>query len=169
MIEIPESRLLEIRDHAEREYPDECCGVVLSTSKDAWIVRRCTNIQDELHRKHPASFPRTARTAYYIDPREQMEMLRDVEEQGWTIRGFYHSHPDHPAHFSEEDERRATPWGAPLYPDAFYLIIEVMEGKAADLACFAWNRAAARFVEMGHDVIRPSSFVVGRSPKQTSQ
>jgi len=149
MIDIPESCLEEIRDHAEREYPCECCGVVLSTSEGAWIVRRCTNIQDELHRKHPASFPRTARTAYYIDPREQMAILRDAEGQGWTIRGLYHSHPDHPARFSEEDERRAMPWGTPLYPDAFYLIVSVMKGRSGNLVCFTWNRAAARFVEMG--------------------
>jgi len=147
MIEIPESCLSRIRAHAEQEYPHECCGIVLRTSEDTWVIRRCTNIQDELHRRNPTSFPRDARTAYYIDPREQMQILRDADEQGWAIRGFYHSHPDHPARFSEEDEQRAMPWEMPLYPDAFYLIVEVLRGRARHLACFVWDKDLAKFVE----------------------
>ena len=147
MIDIPESCLSEIRDHAEQEYPCECCGIVLCASEGTWVVRRCTNIQDELHRRNPTSFPRDARTAYYVDPREQMRILRDADERGWEIRGFYHSHPDHPARFSEEDEQRAMPWGMPLYPDAFYLIVEVLLGRARNVACFAWDDGLAKFVE----------------------
>ena len=146
-MEIPESYLSEIRDHAEREYPYECCGIVVGTPEGAWIVHPCANVQDELHRRNPSSFSRDARTAYYIDPREQMRIFQDAEKRGWTIRGFYHSHPDHPARFSEEDEQRAMPWGTPLYPEVFHLIVEVLRGSARHFACFAWDDGLAKFVE----------------------
>lgn len=141
MIPFANDQLEEIRKHAISEYPFECCGIVIGktgTHTDD-ILFRCTNIQNKLHEKDPKTFDRDARTAFYIDPRELMGILREVDNRKLTIKVFYHSHPEHDAYFSEEDKRMALFDGEPLYPNADYLVVSVYDRKISDEAFFSWN------------------------------
>lgn len=132
-----------IERHAVECYPEECCGIVL----DGDDVRRIRNVQNELHARDPKAYPRDARIAYFMEPAELAAVLREVEERGRRIVLFYHSHPDHDAYFSEEDEAAATPFGEPSYPDAAQLVISVREGTVAGRILVRWEAAAAAFVE----------------------
>ena len=40
---------------------------------------------------------------YGIDPRELIAIQREAYQRGLDIVGFYHSHPDHPAQWSQTD------------------------------------------------------------------
>jgi proteasome lid subunit RPN8/RPN11 len=137
--------LEEIERHAAEAYPEECCGIVVSESgRDS--VRRITNVQNRLHERDPATFPRDARTAYNMDPKEREAVEEEVEKLGRPIRCFYHSHPDHGAYFSAEDRAAATPFGEPSYPRAYHLVIAVTGGKVTDRLAVGWDAARADFV-----------------------
>ena len=52
--------LEQIYAHASRSYPEECCGFVFADGS----VYLGSNIQNELHRKNPEIYPRTAANGY---------------------------------------------------------------------------------------------------------
>jgi len=64
-------------------------------------------------------------TRYHIDPRELVRIQREGRERGEDIVGFYHSHPDHPARWSQTDLAEAHWFGCS------YVITSVEKGKAA--------------------------------------
>src|SRR5919108_2363067 len=93
----------EISRHAQDEFPDECCGVVLSDGRTD-RVQRLTNIQNRLHALDPQTYPRTATLAYAMDYRELEAVIDSANRNGAKLKGFYHSHPNHDAYFSPEDK-----------------------------------------------------------------
>ena len=135
--------------HGEETFPDECCGALIVDAEDVLSIRRCTNIQNDLHREDPDKHPRDARTAYYIDPKELLAVTREVDDVGGSIAVLYHSHPDHPSYFSDEDRARAVieEWDEPIYPDAAYVVVSVMGGQAADIKAFLWHEETRGFAE----------------------
>ena len=147
MFPLSKDKLDKVRQHALAEYPCECCGIIIGFpgTTEKGILFRCTNIQDKLHAMDPETHPRDARTAYNIDPRELMKILKEAEAKRMSIKAFYHSHPDHDAYFSEEDLKMAMFDGEPTYPDAAYLVVSVCDGEIKDEAWFAWNTATGSF------------------------
>ena len=129
-----------IRAQAELEYPSECCGVVLVRQgpPDGRLLVPCRNVQDELHAKDPSRQPRDARTAYHMDPQDLLRIGR-LEGDGCRVRTIYHSHIDAGAYFSETDKQNAMIQNEPLYPEAAYVVLAVVQGKVAAAAAFAWN------------------------------
>src|SRR5881397_700587 len=89
-----------LRRHGEETYPHECCGALLGQMQgDVRIAEatvRCTNTNTE--RGHDR---------YQIDPRELVRVQREARERGLDIVGFYHSHPDWPARWSQTDWNEA--------------------------------------------------------------
>jgi adenylyltransferase/sulfurtransferase len=134
---------------AEREYPNECCGVVLykAAAREDRLFLAFRNIQDELHAREPERYSRTARTAYAIGVNDYMRLDGEVEKGYRPV--IYHSHIDAGAYFSETDKRIALQGGGePLYPDAVYVVVSVVKGKVADAKAFAWDPARDDFLEV---------------------
>jgi proteasome lid subunit RPN8/RPN11 len=61
---------------------------------------------------------------YNIDPKELVRIQREGREREEDIIGFYHSHPDHPAQWSQTDFAEAHWLGCS------YVITSVEKGKA---------------------------------------
>ena len=112
-----------IRTHGERTYPHECCGVLVGRrGEDGWQVEAAVE----------AVNARTdeALNRYEISPREVVEIELESRRRGLEIAGFYHSHPDHPAHWSQTDFADAHWIGCS------YVITQVSNGKAAETNSF---------------------------------
>ena len=143
-----------IRIQAENEYPSECCGVVLE--KDGVpkqrLLFRCSNVQNEVHAEDPDNYPRTARTAYKMHVQDVFE-FNNLERDGYRVRVIYHSHIDTEAYFSPTDKAEALMNGEPMYPEAIYVVVSVVEGRAAKAAAFAWRPEKRDFVSL--DFPRP--------------
>ncbi|MGK7344512.1 MAG: Mov34/MPN/PAD-1 family protein [Candidatus Nitrospinota bacterium M3_3B_026] len=140
--------------HAEAEYPDECCGVIIGDPEDpgANEVRPGKNIQAQLKEKYPDVYSRGADTGYFLDPRDLKAAFEEAAKRGLQVIGFYHSHPEHEAYWSEEDNRAAMWEGSdePFYPDAVHVVISIFDGKAKGAAAFAWDNEEKRFTR--HDL-----------------
>ncbi|MDH5763549.1 MAG: M67 family metallopeptidase [Nitrospinota bacterium] len=150
MIHLNDDMLNGAREHAVNEYPYECCGIVIGQpdNPDHDLIFPCTNIQNQLHEKDPQTYTRDARTAYFIDPRELMEIMKQAAEKNLVIKLFYHSHPEHDAYFSEEDKRMALFDNEPTYPDSRYLVISVYNREIRDEAFFEWNSETLTFEKL---------------------
>lgn len=130
--------------HAESEYPAECCGIALASRNrpdEITGLIPCRNAQDEFHARDPEHFPRTSANAYFIDPKDLLQIERKCREQQKLIRLVYHSHPDAEAYFSEEDTRQSLMAGEPLMPDAWQLVLSVKGGNVVAHKIFRWDPA----------------------------
>ncbi|MGC2109417.1 MAG: M67 family metallopeptidase [Candidatus Korobacteraceae bacterium] len=128
MLKLRTSQYDEIRRHGEETYPDECCGILLGVSDgDERSVRatmRCENACTE-----------SRENRYHIDPREVIRAQRSARDEGLEIVGFYHSHPDHSARWSQTDLEEAHWIGCS------YVITKVAGGKASETNSFALTGA----------------------------
>lgn len=148
-INLPPAFLQQICLQAEKEYPNECCGIILGPANQPNLFTRlepCRNVQEECHRKDPAGFPRTSQTAYFIDPKDLFRIQKQARENQEEIRVIYHSHINAEAYFSTEDKRIAAPEGEPAYPGIIYMIVSVMKGKAHQTHWFHWDSKLKDFV-----------------------
>lgn len=141
-----------IRWHAEREYPQECCGFLTAPLSSGLlgplVVLPVTNAQDRLHRENPSLFQRTARDAFFMEPRELLDTEKKNRESGRFTAVIYHSHIDADAYFSEEDERAALMNGHPAYPGVLHLVVSVRAGRANHFRVFGWSQETRRFEEI---------------------
>ncbi len=133
---------------AEREFPSECCGFIIG---DASVeeVRPICNIQNEKHAADPLTFQRDARTAYLMDPKEHLAVLKEIDQRKLQLKAIYHSHPDHDAYFSATDRAQACSFDAsePDYPETGYIVMSVRDGKFLCAAAFLWDAEQKDFVE----------------------
>src|SRR3954452_14978234 len=116
-LHIPKAVYQDMRTHGEETYPHECCGVLLGhSSPEGWQVQsaaRAGNTRTD-----------SAHNRYQIAPVELVRIQREASKQGLDIAGFYHSHPDHPAQWSQTDFAEAHCIGCS------YVITSVGHGKA---------------------------------------
>lgn len=112
-----------IRAHGEETYPHECCGALLgSETPGGWRIESSVK----------AGNTRTdsAHNRYQISAGELVKIERESRQQGLSIAGFYHSHPDHPAQWSPTDLAEAHWLGCS------YVITAVAQGKATETNSF---------------------------------
>ena len=140
MLRLRKADLEQIYAQSVAEHPAECCGLLTADSPESLsTVHPCDNIQDRLHAESPTEYPRDSRIAYFIDPKALYDIISATEKRGGIITGFYHSHIDCDAYFSDEDKERAMAWDEPAYPDAVYLVISTYEDGVKGTKAFAWN------------------------------
>ena len=117
MLRLSKSVYEAIRAHGEETYPHECCGALLGRlTAGGWVIDaavRAGNTRTE-----------SAHNRYHIAPVELVRIQRDAGRRGLEIAGFYHSHPDHPAHWSRTDFDEAHWLGCS------YVITSVDQGRA---------------------------------------
>jgi proteasome lid subunit RPN8/RPN11 len=136
VIELPEDLVEEIRRHAARTYPEECCGGLLGERRNGTI---------RVLRAEPVENRRTENRSrrYTIDPRDYLRLERQAETAELTVVGIYHSHPDHPAVPSAFDREHAL-------PNFHYLIVAVDAGRAGDFACWVLDEDRGSFERAAH-------------------
>jgi proteasome lid subunit RPN8/RPN11 len=126
MLKITQSVFDHIRGHGEETYPHECCGVLLGKLDLEQDVREVSRIVRAGNTRSDSPQNR-----YNIDPRELIAAQKLAREKGEDIIGFYHSHPDHPARWSQTDFAEAHWYGCS------YVITSVQQGRADKTNSFA--------------------------------
>ena len=129
MIAISEKQLSEIREHGIRDYPYECCGLLLGRfESDRKVVSETFPISNA--REESAK-----RNRFLITPEELMKGERYARQHDLEVVGFYHSHPDSPAVPSQYDLEHA-------WPTYSYIIVSTSADRADDL--FSWEQEPDR-------------------------
>ena len=135
MIEVKDEHLAEIRQHGERDYPFESCGLMLGRfeGEDRKIVTETYSISNA--REEAAK-----RNRFLIRPEELMRGEKYAREKGLDVVGFYHSHPDERAVPSKYDLEHA-------WPTYSYIVVSVEKGRAADLRSWEMETDRSQFNE----------------------
>lgn len=121
LCELQEDLLAEIQRQAIQMYPGECCGILLG-SRENFIVREVYATQNAIMRTR-------GKDHFLIDPLDIYRAEKKADEKGLDMVGFYHSHPDHPAELSAEDDRN-------MIPELLYLIVSVTERGCREIKFF---------------------------------
>ena len=109
MVRIPKTTFKKMVDHALREAPLECCGILAGKGR---TVRRM----------YEMSNADRSRISYFMAPEEQLEVFKEMEKESLDMVAIYHSHPHTIPFPSERDVRLA------FYPDVAYIIISLKDG-----------------------------------------
>ena len=139
MIRLSAELRSEIERHAEREYPHECCGLLIGRIADDGRTREVCETYpvansweegDTLHRR------------MLIRPQDYMNAERRFASEGLGVVGNYHSHPDHPAVPSEFDLKNLAPWAT-----MSCIVVSVVKGRATELRSWELEADRSRFNE----------------------
>jgi len=125
--------LTAIHRHAERSYPEECCGVLIGR-----LAGVTTHVERILAVENEREDSRHNR--YVIHPETILAAQKEARAAGLDIIGYYHSHPDHPARPSEFDREHA-------WPGLSYLIVGVQQGQVAETHSWRLTDDRASFDE----------------------
>lgn len=129
MITISEQLLTEIRDHGVRDYPYECCGLLLGR------YGAKGKLVNETYAISNAREESAKRNRFLIEPAELLRGEKYARSRDLEVVGFYHSHPDSPAVPSQYDLEHA-------WPTYSYIIVSTSADQATDL--FSWEQEADR-------------------------
>jgi len=108
VIEIPSDIRDAMVEHAFAELPNEACGLL--AGPDGRIERFFAM-------RNADESPLT----YRLDPREQIKVFNELDDKGWEIAAFFHSHTHSEAFPSETVRQQA------FYPDACYLLVSLAD------------------------------------------
>ena len=108
MADLSEVLFKEIVDQGVSEFPNECCGVIAAENGVPVKVFTMRNAD-------------ASPVTYRLDPKEQLKVWDELDEQGWDLWGIYHSHTHSEAYPSETDRRQA------FYPDAYYVLLSLQD------------------------------------------
>jgi proteasome lid subunit RPN8/RPN11 len=108
MIKIPKSIYLKMVEHAKRECPLECCGIL--GGKDHAVEKAF-----ELQNVDQSS------VRYAMAPQEQLKVFEEMEKDAMEMVAVYHSHT-HTIPFPSETDVRLV-----FYPEVSSIIISLTE------------------------------------------
>lgn len=124
MLILEETVLEYVKNHAEEDYPNECCGFFFGKDgeeRNVTLAEKVANTQDGDQRRR-----------FQIDPKDYQKAEKYALENNLDLLGVYHTHPDHPAEPSEHDRSVALPYFS-------YIIISVRKGTSTDIRSWRLN------------------------------
>lgn len=117
MLNLTEKQAEEIIEHSLRESPIEACGIL--AGKEGRIEKIYQIINAE----------KSAQT-FYMDPQEQLEAMREIEDLRLEMIGIYHSHLKTDAYPSARDVELA------YYPGVSCVIVSIKNKDKPNIRSF---------------------------------
>ena len=115
---LPGEMRAAIVDHAKREAPRECCGILAGRNGAPMRLYETRNVA-------------AGNRLYEIDPAQLIDLeFRELPAQETEIIAIYHSHPESPAYPSATDVDLA------FWPDAVFLICSLADPQRPEVRGF---------------------------------
>jgi proteasome lid subunit RPN8/RPN11 len=129
MVRIPKSIYQRMVEHARREWPLECCGILSGKDKTVEKAFELQNAEGSTVR-------------YSMSPREQMSVFEEMEKESMKMIAIYHSHSHTIPFPSEMDVKLA------FYPDLVSVIISLKEEGNPVMKAFRIGKEAIYLEEI---------------------
>lgn len=128
-------------EDALRTFPDECCGFMFGSETEEGRTISAITVVDNYKEGDK-------RRRFEIKPSDYLRAERYAEENGLSLLGIYHSHPNHPSIPSEHDRVAAQPYFS-------YVIVSVYERQFRSLQSWQINEQS-QFEE--EQILEPEFF-----------
>lgn len=112
-MQLTPEQLEQLIAQARADAPLETCGLIGGKDDKALRIFPLKNVDEQ------------PRIRYLGEPQQQLQALREIDDNGWDVLAIYHSHPATQPYPSETDIGRA------FYPEAIYLLISLMNPEQA--------------------------------------
>ena len=129
MLRIPKTIFQGMVEHAKRESPLECCGILSGKEK---------TVEKAFELKNTEESP----VQYFMSPRDQMKVFEKMERDSMEMIAIYHSHPHTIPFPSETDVKLA------FYPDISSIIISLKERENPVIKAFQIGKEAIYLEEI---------------------
>jgi [CysO sulfur-carrier protein]-S-L-cysteine hydrolase len=116
-MDLDETLFKEMVAHGLREFPNEACGLLAGRDGAPGRFYPMTNLD-------------ASPVSYRLDPKEQLRVFDEMDEEGVELLGIFHTHTHSEAYPSDTDTRLA------FYPDAAYLVMSLSDREAPVLRAF---------------------------------
>ncbi len=130
-LRIDRNQMKRIEWHAIREFPYECCGLLIGEVEGEEAVVLETIETRNVHEGD-------RRVRYQVDPMMYYEAEKRAEEEGLEVIGVYHSHPLGRPEPSVIDLENAV-------PGFFYIIVSVRDGSIGGASAWRFPREGKGF------------------------
>ncbi len=128
-IKISRQHIDKLIHHARAGAPEEVCGILAGTDDEVIEVFEMANTEHS-----PVS--------YFMDPKEQFQVMKAIREKGLRMVAIYHSHPASEAFPSAKDVRLA------FYDDLAYIIISLMNDDEPVVRAFSIKEGRVEELEI---------------------
>ena len=129
MVRIPRPIFQGMVEHARREWPLECCGILGGKDKTVEKAYEMKNAEE-------------SSTRYSMSPRDQLKVFEEMEKESMKMLAVYHSHP-HTIPFPSETDVKLT-----FYPEISSIIISLKEEKNPVVKAFRIDKEAIYLEEI---------------------
>ncbi|MBU4342415.1 MAG: M67 family metallopeptidase [Candidatus Omnitrophica bacterium] len=104
-------------EHSKDEFPNEACGLLAGKDNRVERIYGMRNTDKSA-------------TSFFMDPQEQLKVMKEMRASGLDFIGVYHSHPETKAYPSAHDVELA------FYPEVSYVIVSLKDGDNPDICSF---------------------------------
>jgi proteasome lid subunit RPN8/RPN11 len=108
MLELDRVTFDDMVEHGLAAFPNEACGLL--AGKEGRPVKF-----------FPMGNQDASPVSYRLDPKEQLRVFDEIEDEGWELLAIFHTHTHSEAYPSETDRRQA------FYPEAAYLVMSLSD------------------------------------------
>ncbi|HYQ48509.1 MAG TPA: M67 family metallopeptidase [Thermodesulfovibrionales bacterium] len=115
---IPKDLYEQVCQHCLQSYPNEACGILSGKNGKVNRVYTVKNIEPS-----PVS--------YFMDPREQLMIHKELRQRNEDMVAIFHSHPQSPAYPSAKDVNLA------FYEDTLYVIVSLSDGCISEMKAYS--------------------------------
>ena len=129
-MQIARPLLEQIVEHAVRDAPNECCGVVASRNGAATAVHAAENLAASPFR-------------FEIDGLTLMRLIDEIDDGGEELVAIYHSHTRSQPYPSQTDVNFAALW-----PGVEWLIVGVLKDGEPEVRSYLIEDGAIRDAEL---------------------
>lgn len=141
MLTVSRAQVDQIVAHAQRDHPDEACGVIIGPAGSDRAVR----VVEMLNADRSPTF-------FRFDPAEQLRLYNEMDDRDEEIVVVYHSHTATEAYPSRTDISYAAE------PQAHYLLVSTRGTGSED------GPVEVRSYRIVDGVVTEEELVVGESP-----
>jgi proteasome lid subunit RPN8/RPN11 len=117
MLRIDDVLFKEMAEHGLREFPNEACGLLAGRDGEPVRFFAMRNLD-------------ASPVSYRLDPREQLRVFDEMDDEGLDLLGIFHTHTHSEAYPSETDTKLA------FYPEAYYLVMSLSDREHPVLRAF---------------------------------
>ena len=103
--------------HSKKGFPNEVCGILAGKGEKVEKTYQMANSD------------KSAET-FFMDPQEQLKVMKEIRNQDMEMIGIYHSHPYTKSYPSAHDVELA------FYPEASYVIVSLKDQDNPSIRSF---------------------------------
>lgn len=108
MLYLSREHVSQLIEQTKREAPNEACAILAGKENEIKIIYPMSNVD-----KSPDTF--------FMDPGQQLKVMKEIRRLGYKMLGIYHSHLETEAYPSRHDVKLA------YYPEVSYVIISLKD------------------------------------------